>query len=178
MVLIDAFMHATVVLAIIATFYFVYVSHLSENVYRKQIKTAVQTLMGNVLENVSDDSLRGLNVSKLATYYASTPTRAHDIQNYWLQTVTIIFIVVLVVSLVLIVLLLKYGCAACVGQPLKELLIQNAVIFMFVGAMEAGFFLLIARYYVPVKPSLLMQSALQDAKDVLEGKTVSQPVIG
>lgn len=171
--LIDVFLHATVVLSIIATFYFVYVSHLSENVYRDQIKSAITPMMQKLLKEVPDHALAGIDVSKLGAYYTKTPTPAHEIQNYWLRTVTIIFVAVLVLAMLLIVLLLKFGCASCVARPLKVLGIQNAAIFLFVGAMEAGFFLLIAKYYVPVMPSLLMQSALNDAKDVLDGKPVT-----
>lgn len=168
-VVINVALHVTILLAIISTFYFVYVSHLTANAYDGQISKLVNNITPAI--NTQDPEIRlalaQVNLERMADYYRVTPTLAHQIQNGWLVAVTVLVLIVLVLGLggLSVVLGRSYGVELV---PIyKELLIENVTTFACVGAIEICFFLFVATKYVPVKPSLMMESTLNDVKQVL-----------
>ena len=55
----------------------------------------------------------------------------------------------------------------------KELLVENLVTFLCVGAIEVCFFLFVASKYVPVVPSLMLDSTFADVKNVINASAAT-----
>lgn len=125
--------------------------------------------MPDMLKKVPDDLIQNVNVDKLAQYYKTTPTAAHVIENSWLQKVTILAICFLVGLIGLLLMVLRFGCEQCnTWAMLGHLLAENAAVFIFVGGIEVCFFLFIAKNYVPVRPSYMMEQILADVQKVFQ----------
>jgi hypothetical protein len=85
------------------------------------------------------------------------------VQNEWVRRTAFALVGVLV-----LVLLVVWGAATAAGTcPMMwELLAENAITFVFIGAIEAAFFLKIASKFVPVKPSYMQNEIVAQLQAV------------
>lgn len=171
--------HALILLVIVSTFYFLYVSRLSSTTYRNQVKQLITHATKPALDELvkADPALKSYvdntNLTRLADYYEDTPTLAHAIQNGWLQAVTVIVIGFLVAVLAVALIIPRETFGVCVWSTLGKVLAENLIVFVFVGAIEVCFFLFVARNYVPVVPSLMMESTFNDIKETVRAARAS-----
>lgn len=86
----------------------------------------------------------------------SSPNLNNITNNKWLFTSMIITNIALFIIVFITIVLLTYQCNQCI--PIKHILLENAIIFAFVGVIEYMFFTKIALKYVPSKPSAVINS--------------------
>ena len=67
---------------------------------------------------------------------------------------------------------LKVSCRKRV--PVGKILLENVVLFGFIGVIEYVFFQEIATKYIPTKPSFLIDQTLQSLKDKFAGAVKSE----
>jgi hypothetical protein len=82
--------------------------------------------------------------------------------NDWVFDTIILVNVVMMIGLILSIILIRYNCNICV--PVKNILISNIIIFSLVGVVEYLFFTHIALKFVPVKPSVMTLSFIENLK--------------
>jgi hypothetical protein len=171
--------HALILLVIVSSFYFMYVSHLSTTVYKNEVNTLITNAIKPALKELKkvDPSLasfvQNTNLTRLADHYETTPTLATGIQNGWLQSVTVIIIVFLIAILMVALFIPRETFGVCIWSTLLKVIAENIIVFLFVGAIEVCFFLFVAKRYVPVVPSLMMQSTFDDVKGVVRAARAS-----
>jgi hypothetical protein len=83
-----------------------------------------------------------------------------DVNNDWLFKIIYFTIGVCIAIVIIYYLLLRYNCNLCI--PIKEILIINIIIFIFIGVIEYLFFTNIVTKYVPIKPSQLNKTFIND----------------
>ena len=80
-----------------------------------------------------------------------------------------------IISLLAVVFVLTTTILAVTGHTINKALlhifIENLLIFLIIGGIEASFFLFIAKKFVPIEPSQLGQNALDAAKDAFPGSS-------
>jgi hypothetical protein len=86
--------------------------------------------------------------------------------NKWQYITMYMTIAFLILLTVLYPLILKYMCGTCI--PIKDIIILNIIIFIFIGIVEYMFFTHIAMKFIPVKPSVITVSLLNDVKKILQ----------
>jgi len=86
--------------------------------------------------------------------------------NKW-QYITLYMTIAFLISLVVLYpLILQYMGNTCIA--IKDTIVLNATIFIFIGIIEYMFFTHIAMKFIPVKPSVITISLLNDIKKMLQ----------
>lgn len=173
MFLMNVFIHVMILLSIVSGFYFLFVSHLSKDVFRKQLKKLISKNFKKLLEHIDRKEdikkiLSPIDLDKYINYYENKTGRDFEVQNWWLKAMTVTVICALVLILIVFAFVLVKSCNHC--PPFGELITENIVVFTFVGAIEILFFLFIAKNFVPVKPSLMVTSLIKDIREVVDRK--------
>lgn len=164
---INAIVHIFILLTIISSFFFVYVSQLAKNKFHSELSDVVKNNLGPSLQKADKDRyiktlLQGMgpNLSQ-ATQYFNGENEATAIENKWLMWTTIGIIVVLVLTVIIILAIIKLFCQKI---PFVTILKENIILFTLVGAVEVVFFLFIAKNFIPTKPSLVMETVVNSLK--------------
>jgi len=163
---INVIIHVFILLMIISGFFFIYVSQLAKDKFRGELSDVITENLGDALRNADSEGyikkgLQVVDLEKFKDYYdRPDPTAANE--NSWLFRTTIMIVIVLVLLLVIVVVIVKLFCKRI---PFGSVLVENLVLFTLVGAVEICFFLFIARYFVPTKPSLIIQSTIESIKE-------------
>jgi len=153
-------LHLCILFTILGAFFIFYISKIEENAFQKEISSLNDTLKSQLDNNISPEektnlksALQTLSFDDLLSIY-STPAKTTTINNKWLKG--IIWCIVIFLILILLTLLSIYYLR-CGGYKINfyEILTENIIIFIIVGAIEISFFLFIAARYVPVKPSTM-----------------------
>lgn len=164
----NCLIHMLILFTVLTVFFVVYISRLEVRSFQKEIGGLLGVQMDKAFASLSPEKkkvflegLQNVDLDKLQELYAK-PANVLVINNKWLRTVAYTVIVCLMVITVLTIILLRVSCRLCVN--LNELLLENAVIFIFVGMIEIGFFLFIASRYVPVAPSTMTSTMIDELK--------------
>lgn len=168
--LVNSFLHILILLLIISAFFFLYVSKLSTDTFQNEIGDIIDDNLTPAIVDADKKSggklksaLQSLPWDKISDYYATTKDPTTQNQNSWLKTITITCVTVLALTVCLIMAVLYFSCNQCAS--FWTILKENAIIFLFVGLIEVSFFMLIAKHYIPVKPSLMMSTTVDSLKE-------------
>lgn len=164
---INAIVHIFILLTIISLFFFVYVSQLARSKFHSELSDVVDNNLGPALENADKDKYikkllqnMGPNLSQAVMYF-NNENEATTIQNTWLIKATIGIIIFLLVATIAILFIIKIFCRKI---PFSAILRENIILFTLVGLVEVLFFLFIAKNFIPTKPSLVMETVVNNLK--------------
>lgn len=165
---INCLIHILLLFSILTIFFVMYISGLEKKSYKNEIN--------NLLGNEIDKTLQGLSpqdsqsLLKILDQFDLEPieqsfTKESDyvkINNQWLISLAECIIFFLVVIVILLFVLLFFSCHLCIN--VWDIVYENLIIFILVGAIEIGFFIKIAAKYVPVDPSLMTTTMINNLK--------------
>ena len=95
----------------------------------------------------------------------SKPNPVTEDNNRWVARVNMLIVLIILISLILVVGVLHFSCGKCV--PIKDIVMENIVVFIFIGIVEYMFFTKIAFNFIPVPPSTLVTSFYRDTQKSL-----------
>lgn len=162
--ILSCFLHAIILFTILTVLFLEVISVMAGNAF----KTTINTNINNAFKDkkfghpIIGSIFKG-PLSRLHKLY-SEPESTIGAYNKGLVNIMIFGIVAGIVGFGGACLLLYFSCGAMV--PLWFIIIENLVIFLFVGIFEAYFFLDIGRKYVPVPPSFLINKLYDNIKNV------------
>lgn len=167
--MVSLLIHAMILLSVLAVVFFYLVSQLERQAFKDQIDHLVSDKIPALLaEKDSDGRLRGIlgdiPLDTLSALY-DKPSQTTTLYNNSLINYLIginMFIVILIVGSSL---LLYFSCGKAI--PLSWIVVENVILFSFVGAFEYYFFQTIASKYIPVKPSALTTRLYADLQKLL-----------
>ena len=164
---INVVLHMFILLVIISSFFFFYVSKIAGDKFKEELENIINEKLPDALANADKNkilktALNSIDLDRITSYYQNKPDKASAIQNNWLIRVTIVALVCLFITIILTMIILKYSCQQ--KAPFGHIVKENIILFFFVGLIEIVFFLQIARYFIPTKPSLMMQSIIDSVK--------------
>lgn len=152
--------HVFILFAFLSCFFIFYISKLMSSAFSQQINDLVKQNVSKVLDKYSYELrpvVGSLPLEQMKNFY-NTPSEAVQEHNKGL------FINVLIVNIAILLIisasayLIYKTCNQCV--PLVRIIIENVIIFSFIGGIEYLFFTKIAFNYIPVPPSLMVTSML------------------
>lgn len=160
--------HVFILFCFLSSFFMIYVSHLSQHAFEHEIDDLIEKGMNKGIAKLPQENkeklkvfLQGVPLDRLIKVY-SKPSKVVEVNNSWL----FMFIVFINLSLLALVTastsILYASCNQCV--PVKDILIENGVIFALIGFVEFMFFKFVAVKYIPVKPSTMITSSLESLK--------------
>ncbi|MDB4726520.1 hypothetical protein OAF54_03695 [bacterium] len=159
------FLHVVLLFIILSIFFRFVISKTESQAIGSELKDNIEKIFQNLPQDKTLKTYINNNDNILNTLknYYSKPEPAVEIQNRNLFLISIMVSVFLVIIVVGAMVLLHVSCGYCVN--LKELILENVVIFAFIGSIEYMFFKQIASKYIPIKPDYLVQSFIDQLKN-------------
>jgi hypothetical protein len=160
--------HITILFCFLSAFFILYVSNVEKQAFDSELEANIGPNMQAAFSKLDPKAksafttiARYLPFDSLIKLY-DRPSDVVTNNNQWLFRVIVIINVALVILIIASVIIVTYSCERCV--PLKDILIENAIIFSFVGLIEYMFFTHVAVKYIPIKPSTMITAFINDLK--------------
>lgn len=166
--------HSIILFTFLSLFFFLYISKIEQQAFQDELKGLISDnllkSLNTVPESVLAPTLKTILPELDAVqqlYQGETKfTQERNILIKFSST----FIVLLMLALFLtIILTLKFGCDRSV-KNVGFIVLENLLIFAFIGMVEYTFFTKIAIKYIPTTPSLMIQSLINAFKQQLNPK--------
>ena len=168
--LLNLSMHALILFSFISIFFYFYVATLTKTVFNNEIIHLIESSFSEKIDKLKENKYINklidiLPIEKLKKIYKN-PDPVIAVRNNNLFN-TILFINIFCwLIYITIVLVLQNGCDTKIDM--KGMIIENLIMFIFIGIVEYLFFTRIAIKYVPVKPSFITSQLFTKIKNSLE----------
>jgi len=170
LLIVDIFVHVIILLSILVFFFVYIIAPLETTELTQQIKSQIDTNIPVLLEKGTKYGLHTAlaKIDKSRVFdtmiaYYDRPDEANMYRNRTPILSAIIVLISLSLGFLAIWAVLKVSCRKRV--PVGHILMENIVLFGFIGVIEYVFFQEIATKYIPTKPSFLIDQTLQSLKD-------------
>lgn len=164
---INAYLHIFILFLFLSVFFMIYVTKLIKSAFDNEMSGLISSSMKQRIDTLSDEQYANLlkvrdilPIDGLVRVY-SGESPAVTLNNQWLFEMIITLNVIMFIILVLSIYLRK-SADQCL--PFGEILLKNIIIFAFVGVVEYMFFTHIAFQYIPVNPSVMIDSFISSIK--------------
>lgn len=166
--------HSIILFTFLSLFFFLYISKVEQKAFEDELSGLIGDNLMKALDKVPKTVL-------LPTLQTILPELQSIQQLYVDETMftkesnllvkfSSAFVVLLMLSIfITIIMTLKFGCDRSV-KNVGYVVLENVVIFAFVGMVEYTFFTKIAMKYIPTTPSLMIQSLIKAFKQQLNPK--------
>lgn len=161
--------HVFILFCFLSILFVMYISNVAKNAFESEIHEALEKGIDKSLHSIEGKKrgvikkiIKTLPMDRIINHYNKS-SKTVAINNKWLTKLIIYINVFLVLLIISGSYLLRWSCNQCV--PLKDIIIENTIIFTFIGLVEVMFFKFVATKYIPVKPSTLINSALDSIKN-------------
>lgn len=163
----DILLHVFILALIVSLFYFLYVADLSSRLFKEHIdnvidKELIETIKKSDTNGEVKNLLKNIDLERISDYY-NKQDKIKANQNKWLKSVT----ATLIITLFIVIIILYYSTKNfCRDVPISKLIKSNIIIFLAIGIVEVLFFIKIGKNYIPIKPSLLLQTFIDSIVNV------------
>lgn len=161
-------LHVLILFTFLTVLFFYYISKLERESISDALDSSINDQIGGVLSKIDksaiSDQIDWENLDKLAkNIQVETKGEATDVvANH--HRLLIIGISVITALAILFSGIYTYYYMKGSKINIKKILIENAIVFSFVGVIEFLFFTQIASKYIPVTPDMLSDTILERVK--------------
>lgn len=160
--------HVLILLSFLTIFFFKYITHMTEQHINTELKSVIGEQTDKLLQFVTskdtENEIRWDHVATLSQRVIDEAKKKVPFIEKNNQDLYDESICTLIMFGVGIVLLVAYFLFRGVDLKLKFILLENLIIFAFIGMIEIYFFMNIASQYVPVMPDEAVNSAFSRVK--------------
>jgi len=155
-------LHILILFTFLSLFFKLYISNLETEKFKEEIDNLISSNVSSIVNGLDSNiknelfSAEGISVLNNISQIYSKPDNVREINNYWVQWINVLLLFVIITSLLTSILIIYISFKGCI--PLKTIILENMVIFTFIGIVEYLFFTKIAFKYIPVAPSTLVKS--------------------
>lgn len=165
----DVMIHILILFTFLSLFFFMYVSKIETAAFQEEIGSNLEKSITGILDKNRKDVLPTINkvrpvLSQLQNMY-SAPLSYSSEKNRLLRFTSVFVILLLLCAILSIVITLKVDCGKNTG--IWHIIIENAVVFIFIGIVEYWFFTNVAMKYIPTSPSLMVDTMIDTVKQEL-----------
>lgn len=160
--------HVFILFCFLSVFFVFYIANIVKHSFEKELE---HNIKGNIdaqfnkldpaLQNQVGFVVDKLPLSDLKKKY-DKPSAELEMNNKWLFRVVLILNIAMFSIIGISVFILTKLCNQCI--PMKEILIENAIIFSMVGVIEFMFFKYVILKYIPVVPSTMVTTFVESMK--------------
>jgi len=166
---INVLTHVTFLFTILTCLFIFYTSKIVEDSVNSQVidllndkisdqKIRSKSFIDKIFSsNNKFDNLLKFDFFKIKQIFALENTERNN-NNNLIKTILLIVIVAFITMVILSVIITK---SLCTNISMKEILIENAIIFILIGMVEITFFLKIILKYTPGYPSTMAKTVLK-----------------
>lgn len=165
---INSMLHIVILFAFLSILFVFIISKLAREVLVKEITHSIEDGLSSTIKNLNPEQknyLRKLPLEKLKKFYSEEHIVVQT-SNKWFTKMIIFINAILVVIVTGFIITLKYNCGEC--PPIKDILIENAIVFTFIGIVEYLFFMKIAFKFIPSPPSHLLEASKHSLEKQLD----------
>ena len=160
--------HVTILFTILTIFFILVISKVSHNAINHEF---VNLMDDKLKPHINEVFRKTPQLIPFTSHISSSKLFTNEditvkYNNKWQYITMYMTIAFLIILTTLYPLILKYTCNKCI--PIKDIIILNITIFVFIGIVEYMFFTHIAMKFIPVKPSVITVSLLDDLKRILQ----------
>jgi hypothetical protein len=160
---INLFLHFLILYTFLSIFFMKFISKVSSNAFNNEVSHLINDKLKDKLSNFKTNPNFNLltkflpidNLKKLLSKQDST-VKAH---NDGLFNMIMLSVGLLWTALIVIILILKYNCNS--NLELQKIIIDNLIVFAFVGLGEYYFFTRVALKFIPVEPSFISKQLIK-----------------
>jgi len=160
-------LHMLILFTFLSLLFFTFISKVEEKAFKNEIEDLLERTITSVLEGNKDVALPAIDevrpVLKYVENIYSNPSRESLKQNIMIKFMSVFTALLLLTTFASIAFTAIAECKHSV--PLGRLILENVIIFSFVGVVEYLFFVNIAMKYIPAPPSLLIKTIINRVKD-------------
>ena len=157
--------HVVILFTFLSALFFVYISRVESEAFKSELGDIVEKSVSNILEKQPEIANYTEMISPQLTTFANLyakPAR-YVIEHNTVVKFSAVFTILLLLAVILsILLVVKLECGENIG--LKDILVENIIIFTLVGFVEYLFFTRVAIKYIPTPPSLLTNTIFDSIK--------------
>lgn len=162
---VDTYIHCLFLVTILSTFFWLVVTRFSKQALQKELRHAIHGLIDGIDWGFLPQSIRQQIHSFDEELLYGQEAEITTVNNNWLFSTTILFLTTVWGGLVFVLWLLSLSKTL---PDMWDIVAENIILFMCVGVVELCFFLFVALKYVPTKPSLLVSTVVDSAKQQLK----------
>lgn len=169
-------LHILILFTFLTVFFFIIISNTEKNAINKQLDNVInQQNIYNSLDDIDKISQQYkiqidwgniYNAAKSISSKSQGTDPNIDSQNNRLKIISLILISTFII--ILISLYIYYRFVLKLNVNLWDIFSENAIIFLFIGAIEYIFFMQIAANYIPVTSSYVSDSILDRFKERIQ----------
>ena len=165
----DVMIHILILFTFLSVFFFMYVSKIETTAFQEEIGSNLEKSVTGILDKNRKDVLPTINklrpvLSQLQNMY-SAPLSYSSEKNRLIKFTSVFIILLLLCAILSIVITLKLDCGKNTG--IWHIVIENSVVFIFIGIVEYWFFTNVAMKYIPTSPSLMVDTMIDTVKQEL-----------
>lgn len=172
---INGALHVLILFSFLTILFFTLVTSIETKTFEEQITDMTNSSTKEAFKNLSQqdkeriskiinaDMGGGQSAIDIAIEHYSKPDPVNVERNMWVKITAIEIIIAIFVCLVVVLLVLIFSCNKCIG--IFDIIKENIITFIFIGAVEYMFFVNVALKYVPVLPSTLSTSLIKYFKE-------------
>ena len=133
-----------------------------EDEMKSLVKQGIHKSFANLTPQENSATLTAIQTAKepleMLSQMYSGQSEKMQVNNKWVMNVGLIFFIFLLISFVLTFIVFNFICDKSI--PLKTILIESGITFIFIGFIEYMFFKNIIMKYIPQLPSKLYQDII------------------
>lgn len=160
-------LHMLILFTFLSLLFFTFISKVEENAFKNEIGDLLGDTINGVLRGKKDTVLPVIDEVRPALKYAESvyanPSHESLKQNIMIKFMSVFTALLLLTTFASIAFTAFAECGHSV--PLGRLILENVIIFSFVGVVEYLFFVHIAMKYIPAPPSLLVKTIINRVKE-------------
>lgn len=163
----NIYLHVVILFTILGVLYIKLISKVTADAINGEISDLATENIDKFYDTLSPENknnvktiLKNLPLERVSKVYSEEDkVRKYNNENVFraIRMTIVLFVIILLVVIAVAKLL-------CHNIPMKHLLIENIVIFFFVGIVEFSFFKYIILKYIPVEPSFITTYMLEKLK--------------
>jgi len=166
---INIYVHCLILVTVLSAIFIYYIS----KVIKKEVNHALHQNISSVIHKLDTSMIPHDVKEKLKKFFENVDLKkafnkdspTTTLNNDWLFTTIPMVVGLLYLGLFVLLYMLRF---AQVELPdMMEILKINIITFAFIGIVEYIFFTRVASKYIPVPPSLIARTFLQDVKNIL-----------
>ena len=171
---INGVFHILILFSFLSVLFFTIIIAIETQTFEEQIQDLSNSSVKEVFKNLSyQDKQRISSIVNADVGGGESPidiaierySKNSDLtleRNMWVKITAVQIISSIFISLIIVLMVLKFTCNKDIG--LFQIVKENIVTFIFIGAVEYLFFVNVALKYIPVLPSTLTTSLIQSFK--------------
>ena len=166
----DVLIHVIILFSFLSIFFFMYISKLESDAFKNELGDMISKQVNSLLDKNPDIKTTpemSMIIRRFMEKY-NTETRGTLERNIMLKFLAVFTVLVLLGIVLTIVLTVSLECHEKIN--ITSIVLQNVVVFIFIGIVEYMFFTNVAAKYIPVMPSLMSTTILNTLKSEMKAK--------